>query len=147
MEEYAEWTILIASTFSKSVESLIMFKDTIYTMKKSDLKSPRKVMETLLNLEFYGLTDIVKALNHVYNANFKSKCVVLISDLKQTVKSTLKPHNVIEKLVKAGRRVIVITPSSYDYEERSNVERVGGKVVKISSYKDLVKILSKILKY
>jgi len=142
MRTYAENAILLASAFVKIVDNILVFREYTVKIKKSTIRFPEKMVKFLFNLKFGGWTDISKAFEEA--KKLRSKTVVLISDLKQTV-LTEKPSEKAKELLKSGAKLIVITPPVYDKTLARELEFLGAKVVHVREAQDLVKVLSFIL--
>ena len=142
MRTYAENAILLASAFVKIVDNVLVFREYTVRVEKSTIRFPEKMVKFLFNLKFGGWTNISEALNEA--RRLRSKTVVLISDLKQTV-LTEKPSEKARELLKSGAELIVITPPVYDKTLAQELEFLGAKVVHIKEAQDLVKVLSFIL--
>lgn len=143
MKEFAEQALLIASAFAKNIGELIVFKETALRIPKTTLKNPMKLVNFLFTLKFEGWTNITAALNEASRRRGK-KTIVMISDLKQTVKG----YDLISKaesIMKCGVRLIILTPPIYDKEAADKLKFLGARIIHIKNLNEFVKKLTQIL--
>ncbi len=139
MKSYAQNAILIASAFIRIVGNVIVFRENVLRVNKNIIRNPARMVEFLFNLKFGGWTNISKALEEA--RKLRSKTVVLISDLKQTV-STKKPSIEAKELMKSGTKLVIITPPLYDKALANEMKLLGAKIINIRDSSELIKALS-----
>ncbi len=142
MKAYAESAILLASAFIKVVDNILVFREYVAKLDRSTVRSPERMVRFLFNLKFGGWTNISKALSEA--KKLRSKTLVLISDLKQTV-LTENPLDKARELLKSGIELIVVTPPVYDKALARKLEFLGAKIIHVKEAHDLVKALGFIL--
>ncbi len=112
MYRYSTWVLLTASAFIKNVSRIVVFSEE---PKVIDLKKNRTSMNTLidylLSMRFGGYTDIVSALMKAIE-NTSTRRIILISDLKQTVKTNIDIVELIKSLLVKGWSIAIIAPKS-----------------------------------
>ena len=144
MREFAEHAILIASTFVKSISDLIVFRENVIHVPRSTLRNPVSLVEFLFNLKFEGWTNIALALSEVSRRRCR-KIVVMISDLKQTVKG-YDPLSEARKAIRGSVEFIVLTPPIHDEVFANNLKTLGAKVHIVRDIDDFVKKLAYIFR-
>lgn len=144
MREFAEHAILIASTFTRSISDLIVFREYVLKVSNRILKNPILLVEFLFNLKFGGWTNIALALSEVSRRKGK-KVVVMISDLKQTVKG-YNPLNEAKYAIKGSIEFIVLTPPLHDEVFANELKTLGAKVYTVNNVEDFVRKLAYIFR-
>ncbi len=109
MRKYSLWVLLTASAFSRYIYRMILFSDKSYVIRRRSL---HKLIDVLLGSEFKGLTNITQALREASMDN-KVKRIILLSDLKQTVKDE-DPLEYILTLYRKGWRIAIIMPPDHN---------------------------------
>ncbi len=112
MYRYSTWVLLTASAFIKNVSRIVVFSEEpkVIDLKKSRA-SMNMLIDYLLSMRFGGYTDIVGALMKAIE-NTSTRRIILISDLKQTVKTNIDIVELIKSLLVKGWSVAVIAPKS-----------------------------------
>ncbi len=123
MLEFSMWALSVAMLFVRNIEKLTLFSHEIKTIKGPFNKSG--LAELLLSLEFKGYTDLFNAIVEACDSH--SKKVIVVSDIKQTVKSG-NPIDAI-KNCKKGTRLLIITPPNYDINLAYEFELAGVKIL------------------
>lgn len=113
MNKYSTWVLLTASAFIKNVKRITLFHSDTITIDVQGSRHIDLLIDYLLTLEFRGYTDIVKALRETVKGA-RTHRIILISDLKQTVKSDESVSDIIINLVSRGWSITVIAPLSAD---------------------------------
>ncbi len=112
MYKYSTWVLLTASAFIKNVSRIVIFSEE---PKVLDLRKNRAstsvLIDYLLSIRFGGYTDIVGALRKAVE-NTPTRRVILISDLKQTIKTNIDIVEMIKSLLAKGWSIAIITPKS-----------------------------------
>ncbi|RLG75931.1 MAG: hypothetical protein DRO23_02605 [Thermoprotei archaeon] len=144
MREFAEHAILIASTFTKSISDLIVFREYVVKVPNRILKNPILLVEFLFNLKFGGWTNIALALSEASRRKGR-KVVVMISDLKQTVKG-YNPLDEAKYAVKGSIEFIVLTPPLHDEAFANELKTLGAKVYAVNNVEDFVRKLAYIFR-
>ncbi|MEB3847031.1 MAG: VWA domain-containing protein [Desulfurococcales archaeon] len=141
MFEYSSWAIGVASLFSNNLERLILFSHDVSVYREPITR--RMLARILLEYEFEGYTNISKALREA-GASTRSRRVVVVSDLKQTVEDEPVPA-VVESLRKLGKKIVFIVPSKHDEQARMDVERAGGIVVPVRDPQRMAGVILRVL--
>lgn len=113
MDKYSTWVLLTASAFIKNVKRITLFHSDTITIDVQGSRYINLLIDYLLTLEFRGYTDIVKALRETVKGA-RTRRIILISDLKQTVNSDEDVSDFIINLVSKGWSITVIAPLSAD---------------------------------
>lgn len=113
MDKYSTWVLLTASAFIKNVKRITLFHSDTITIDVQGSRHIDLLIDYLLTLEFHGYTDIVKALRETIKGT-RTHRIILISDLKQTVKSDENVSDLIINLISRGWSITVIAPLSAD---------------------------------
>jgi hypothetical protein len=112
MKPYAAACIIAAASFAENLSRIVLFDSQVYVLKGGKLSLDR-LLDILFNVEFEGYTNVTAALLEAVKGHPPSK-LVLISDLRQTVASSIPPRAVIERIVRSGWRIYVLSPPTVD---------------------------------
>ncbi|MCE4609860.1 MAG: VWA domain-containing protein [Desulfurococcales archaeon] len=123
MKPYASWTILVASLFSKHIRKIVTFSHE-YTIYNGPF-SRRSLAEILLNMDFYGRTNISSAIKAVSEP---TRRIIVVTDLEQTIDDE-PPWMVVRDLVQRGRMIVFIVPEKHDLDMRKRIVEEGGRVI------------------
>jgi len=143
MRDYAEWAILMSSALSQIVSHIILFSHNITVYEREALKNMRNTVKILFNLKFYGWTDIIKALEKAEQiaAENRIRHIVVITDLKQTIKRHERVEDRVEKLIKKRLKVVFIIPPLHDRKVASLLRDLGVKVLSLKDARALPKAI------
>lgn len=113
MNKYSTWVLLTASAFLRNVKRITLFHSDVFIIDVKGRKDFDKLIDYLLTLQFYGYTNIVKALKETVKGASVRR-LILISDLKQTVKTEENLVDVLLELTSKGWSIAIIAPISVD---------------------------------
>ncbi len=133
MLEFSMWALSVAMLFARSIEKLTLFSHEVRSIRGPFSNS--ELAELLLSLEFKGYTDLFNAI--VEACDTRSRRVVVVSDIKQTVKSG-DPVEAVERC-RRGTKLIFITPPSYDSDLAYRLELAGSHVIVAYKPQDIVR--------
>jgi hypothetical protein len=134
MLEYSMWAISIAVLFARNIEKLTLFSHEVKSLRGPFTRS--QLAELLLSLEFKGYTDVYNAILEACDT--RSRKVVFVSDIKQTVKSG-DPVTAIKDGCKKESKIVFIVPPTHDNVLRHRLELAGAKVVTVYKPEDVPK--------
>ena len=140
MFEYSSWAIGVASLFSSNLEKLVLFSHDVLAYREPITR--RMLARILLEYEFRGYTNISKALREASTS--RSRRIVVVSDLKQTVEDEPVP-TVVEALRKRGKKIVFIVPSKHDEQARMEIEKAGGIVVPVRDRRRIASVILRVL--
>ncbi|MEB3759652.1 MAG: VWA domain-containing protein [Desulfurococcales archaeon] len=123
MKPYASWTILVASLFSRHIRKIVTFSHE-YTIYNGPF-SRRSLAEILLNMDFYGRTNISNAIDAVSEP---SRRIIVVTDLEQTIDDK-PPWIIVRNLVQRGKTIVFIVPEKHDLDMRKRIVEEGGRVI------------------
>ena len=110
MRRHAFYALAAAAGLAPLLRAVILFDEKVYEIPARRLgRSPIQVAERLLSTRFDGFTDIRLAVNHAV-ARFPPQRMILVTDMRQTVKP---PDSHIGAIIDAARRgwkIIVLGP-------------------------------------
>ncbi|MCE4620740.1 MAG: VWA domain-containing protein [Desulfurococcales archaeon] len=140
MFEYSSWAIGVASLFSNNIERLVLFSHDVTVYREPITR--RMLARILLEYEFEGYTNISRALREASAS--RSRRIVVVSDLKQTVEDDPVPV-VVESLRKLGKKIVFIVPFKHDEQARMDIERAGGIVVPVRDPRRMAGVILRVL--
>ena len=117
MRPYSIVAMLAAAAFAGVVDKIVLFDSNTYIYSNKSTRMIHKMLEMLLSTEFDGYTDIIKALREAAKHHKKTKIMVVVSDLRQTVRyrnAHIELINTIHELYKQGWRLFIIAPPTVD---------------------------------
>ena len=131
MRDYAIAALLSAAALAPLVKRIVFFDENIYVLNKLSRVNIHKLIELVFSTQFRGYTNIVSALDAAVKGISASK-LVLISDLKQTVKPYTETDvcNQVAWIQSSGWRVVILTPSN-NYP--SCLDGTGARVITVDS--------------
>lgn len=139
MRPYSSMALAAAALATDSIDLLVLFNDTVKPVK-GPLKR-QTMIRLLASLRFDGYTNVSQALR----ASETAKRVVMISDLRQTVRD-LEPSETICSFISKGRRLALLAPPSASLAEISKIQCCGATVVTVSGQSDVIRAFSEILR-
>jgi hypothetical protein len=110
MRRHAFYALVSAASFAPLVERLVIFDETPYVLPRSVVSNDSRLVEYIVSLRFSGYTDIVAGIQAAV-ANLSPRKLVLISDMKQTVRRREDVSELLCSLAERGWRIHVIAPS------------------------------------
>ncbi len=143
MRNYSLWAITTLASIIYRVRLAIVFSDKCEVIRftKYPIRLLHRFLKTILMSRFNGYTDIDSALTEALRYIRSGDVVVLISDLKQTVKGD--PVQKIKRVVDRGTRFIAITPKHYSVDLANAIRELSGEVIVSSSPLEIPYILRK----
>ncbi len=125
MLEYSMWALLTASSFAGMVKRIVIFRDYTETIEASRLRAS-EIINLLFETGFSGYTDIGGALVEA-SRGIPPSTLVLVSDLHQTT-GAKPPHEVAERLIRSGWRIIALAPRRHDAMEADMLRDRGAHI-------------------
>lgn len=113
MNKYSTWVLLTASAFLRNVKRITLFHSDVFIIDVRGRRDFDKLIDYLLALQFHGYTNIVKALKETVKGAAVRR-LILISDLKQTIRTDESIVEVLLELTSKGWSIAIIAPVSVD---------------------------------
>ena len=143
MREYAVYATLTAAALAPSITRLVLFDSKVTVVDNVEKLSLTSIVEHILSTSYEGYTNIVAALREAARGLSPSK-LVLISDLRQTVKEEDKVSDVIRELSMKGWHIYIVAPPSVDYNVLSDVSTMAKSYI-VSKPEEVARIASRIV--
>ena len=144
MLRYSIWALIALASLIEVVDRILLFWDKVEVVKPPARKTRPlvyKFLEKLYTQKFRGYTNISQAIRAV-KAKPTSRVVLIVSDLKQTVRDT-EPWVEVSELIERGVRVIVVTPPRHDNEVLRRLRDVGCETIIVKNPSKLPILLKK----
>ncbi len=129
MRSYSLWAVSTLASIMYRVKIIVLFSDKIEVLRTRGypLRMLSRFLKSILISKFMGYTDIASAVREAMKYSRRGDIMVLISDLKQTVKGD--PVGVVREAISRTSRFIAIVPRNYSIELARAIEGFGGEVV------------------
>ncbi len=144
MQPYTAMALLAASAFLDGIRRIVIFDSKPIVIDIKGRRSKYKILDYILSLEFSGYTDVVNALASAVRG-LKPGYLVLISDLRQTVRSNVSVTDMLSRLKTRGWRIYVVSPPTIGIE-LSKLKQIVDKAVIIEDERRIGECLIKLLK-
>lgn len=147
MSKYSAMVLAIAAGFARFIRRLVIFDHEAYVYDVRGRLSSRDALNLLKQLyatPFTGWTDIVNAVN-LATRGLSPRKVVIVSDLKQTVKAPIEVRDAICHLSSLGWRVHIMVPKREYSADVLKSLRICAKVHTVEGLRDIKRSLIKII--
>ncbi len=144
MQKYSIYALLMASALLPRVKRITLFSQHPENFDvRGRSRSISRLVEILISKKFEGLTDIVAALKSSTRRT-RPGILVLVSDLKQTVKRSIGVEEIVKQLILRGWRIKVVVPPDYNVEASERLKSYGAKIYVLSDVSRIKPIAQKI---
>lgn|GEM_PF-6523831 len=146
MRRYSFYSLLVASALAPLVERLVVFDERPQVYGRHALRGAkwRRIIDAIVSTRFEGYTDIVAALEAA-TMSLTPRKLVLVTDMRQTVRRSEEPVRVLERLASRGWKLNIVLPAeaaAATLEKLSTIKRL--RVFTVKSVDEASRVVTRI---